>query len=129
MVMSALVGGGLVFVASCALLNERTVDQLAQWPLTATQHQELADEYRKEAADARAIAARHLADASVYRDAANSGSIPAEARDEMSAHCVALARDYEQAARQYDALAENHESLAEGRRRGLPRDLQDDRPY
>lgn len=100
---------GMLVTVGCFARSD--VERMLQQPISADEHSLIARRYRERAAEARRIAAAHEVMAGLYRDGDGApGDV--RLRDEMVAHCEAIARDYQDAAARYDALAANHTSRA-----------------
>lgn len=120
-----LVSGLVVPLAGCVRGERSAIRELLFQPVTAEQHEAIAARYRRQAAEARELAATHVTMAARYR-AWDAGRTPGQSGERMEEHCRALAADYDDAANRYEALAASHEALArDGRetpRRERPQD-------
>jgi hypothetical protein len=72
----------------------------------------LAAAYAKQAADLRASAAKHIAEAKAHRGGAGPSKMQHES---IAGHCEALAKNLQAAAVESDALAETYRGLAQER--------------
>jgi len=114
---------------SCLPRTETPLTDLLQQPQLAGRHEAIAARYRKEADNARALAASHRTMAARYQAHLEGDDLSPELRTAMEEHCRALARDYEDAAARYETLATNHASLAREAARPGGRSRSDDRQF
>jgi hypothetical protein len=89
------------FYACSALPHKPGLDQMLATAKTASDHEAIAEEYEKEAADAEAQYEKHQAGVSMYQ------------KGTERLHCARLARDYQQAQLDAAALAAYHRTVAE----------------
>jgi len=92
---------------ACSPLPHRPdLDQMLASAKTASDHEEIAKEYDKEAAEAQAEYERHQSGANLY------------AKATARQHCASLADDYQRAQQEASVLAAYHRKLAEEMKSG-----------
>jgi len=79
---------------------------------TPADHEAIAAEYDKEAAAARAEAAKHQHMIDAYASGVKYGKVSHSAKGSMKLHCERLVQHYEGLAAEADALAALHRQLA-----------------
>jgi len=79
---------------------------------TPADHEALAAEYDKEAADAHGEAAKHRKMAETYAAGVKYGKVTHSAKGSMKLHCERLAEHFESVAQDAEALAGLHRQLA-----------------
>jgi hypothetical protein len=102
--LAALVGGATPAHAVSA-------EEIAK-ASTPADHQALAAQYAKEAADARAQAAKHRKMAETYTSGVSNPKVSSSTKGSMKLHCERLAHDFDAVAQEADALAAMHRELA-----------------
>lgn len=109
-----------VLIGGCAgTLPAVAKTEMGDTNATASQHEALAAEYQRLAANDRVLSRRHEAWAAQQRQgwaAANQGRTVKWLAEPMGNHCEALAATHARAAEEYAALAEHHLSMARARR-------------
>jgi hypothetical protein len=86
----------------------KEMDAMISGAKTAADHEALAAQYEKEAADAKAKAAKHAKMGEAYKNQATVGGGRAAGSGlsaTMPPHCASLAKSYDQQAEMYTAMA------------------------
>jgi hypothetical protein len=102
---STLVLAALLLMAPCIGTADQAMMDKISAAKTPADHEALAAEYAKQAADAKAKAVEHEQMAKTYAGAVRE-------KLHFDQHCHALAAYYRSIAKEFDAMAEAHRKLA-----------------
>src|SRR4029453_3247803 len=89
-----------------------TTDAMISGAKTAADHEALAAQYDKDAADAKAKAAEHRKMGEAYHSHAVGGGKATAGITAMPQHCASLAKSYDDQAQMYTAMAEAEREAA-----------------
>jgi hypothetical protein len=90
----------------------KPMDAMVSGAKTAADHEALATQYDKEAADAKAKAAEHRKMGEAYKGLAGVAGGKAGGASAMPQHCASLAKSYDEQAQMYTAMAAAERELA-----------------